>query len=191
MFHITSRAYELYFACRTLISNWIDRCFGQLLWNSVHNLSRDNPRIPTNPLSGSQQPPLLWGQWIRTQSSSKLPRALQPCLIQTKLLFSSIVHEGVFCGRYNSVPLIWRLSVTAYTTCLFVTAYIWFFFVRIYMRVCKKMVIYFGIKCKYTWQKTHVYRVAGMIASIRGKKPHVYCVIILKQMADHTSLHSS
>ena len=35
-------------------------------------------------------------------------------------------------------------------------------------------------------KKTHVYRVAGMIASIRGKKLHVYCVIILKQMADHT-----
>ena len=52
------------------------------------------------------------------------------------------------------------------------------FFVRIYMRVCKK-------ERKYTWQKTHVYRVAGMIASIRGKKPHVYRVIILKQMADH------
>ena len=63
------------------------------------------------------------------------------------------------------------------------------------MRVCKKMVIYLGIKTPqsrkeriYTWQKkkTHVYRVAGMIASIRGKKPHVYRVIILKQMADHT-----
>ena len=27
------------------------------------------------------------------------------------------------------------------------------FFVRIYMRVCKKMVIYLGIKRKYTWQK--------------------------------------
>ena len=26
---------------------------------------------------------------------------------------------------------------------------------------------------------------AGKIASIRGKKPHVYRVIILKQMADH------
>ena len=25
-----------------------------------------------------------------------------------------------------------------------------------------------------------------MIASIRGKKPHVYRVIILKQMADHS-----
>ena len=52
------------------------------------------------------------------------------------------------------------------------------FFVRIYMRVCKK-------EHKYTCQKTHVYRVAGMIASIRGKKPHVYRVIILKQTADH------
>ena len=71
-------------------------------------------------------------------------------------------------------------------------AYIWALFVRIYMRVCKKMVIYLRIKTtqsrkerKYTGQKTHVYRSAGMIASIRGKKPHVYRVIILKQMADH------
>ena len=37
-------------------------------------------------------------------------------------------------------------------------------------------------------KKTHVYRVVGMIASIRGKKPHVYSVIILKQMADHIKL---
>ena len=69
------------------------------------------------------------------------------------------------------------------------------FFVRIYMHVCKKMVIYLGIKTpqsrkerKYTWQKTHVYRVPGMVASIRGKKTArigVYRVIILKQMADH------
>ena len=46
------------------------------------------------------------------------------------------------------------------------------FFVRIYMRIC-------------THKKTHVYRVVGMIASIRGKIPHIYRVIILKQMADH------
>ena len=66
------------------------------------------------------------------------------------------------------------------------------FFVRIYMRVCKKMVIYLGINTpqsrkerKYTWHKTHVYRVPGMVTSIRGKKPHVYRVIILRQMADH------
>ena len=30
-----------------------------------------------------------------------------------------------------------------------------------------------------------------MIASIRGKKLHVYCVIILKQMADHNCLPDS
>ena len=82
-----SRAYESCFACRTLISNWIDRCCGQHLWNSVHSLSRDNPRIPTNPLSGSQQPPLLWGQWIRTKSCSKSTRSLRPCLIQTEVTF--------------------------------------------------------------------------------------------------------
>ena len=69
------------------------------------------------------------------------------------------------------------------------------FFVRIYMRVCKKMVIYLGIKTpqsrkerKCTRQKRHVYRIAGMIASILGKKPHIYRVIILKQMADRRSL---
>ena len=67
------------------------------------------------------------------------------------------------------------------------------FFVRIDMRVCEKMVIYLGIKNpqsrkerKSSGKKTHVYRVAGMIASIRGKKPRVYRVIILEQMADHT-----
>ena len=36
---------------------------------------------------------------------------------------------------------------------------------------------------KYLGEKTHR---AEKIASIRGKKPHVYRVIILKQMADHT-----
>ena len=58
------------------------------------------------------------------------------------------------------------------------------------MRVCKKMVIYLGIEPHKAeknesigGRKTHVYRVAGMIASVRGKKPHVYRVIILKQMA--------
>ena len=63
---------------------------------------------------------------------------------------------------------------------------------RINMRVCKKMVIYLGIKTPQSRKersirdkKTHVYRVAGMIASMSGKKPHVYRVmIILKQMAD-------
>ena len=97
MFHIITRAYESCFACRTLISNWIDRCFGQHLWNSVHSLSRDNPRIPTNPLSGSQQPPLLWGQWIRTKPCSKLTRPLRPCLIQTEVTFQLYrTRRGVF-----------------------------------------------------------------------------------------------
>ena len=108
-----SRAYESCLACQTLISNWIDCCFGQHLWNSVRSLSRDNPRILTNPLSGSQQSPLAWGQWIRTKPCSKLTRPMRPCLL--KLLFSAIVHEGVFWWRYNSVPLIRRLSVTPYT----------------------------------------------------------------------------
>ena len=84
-----SRAYESCFACRTLISNWIDRCFGQHLWNSVHSLSRDNPRIPTNPLSGSQQPPLLWGQWIRTKPCSKLTRPSLPLLDSNWSYFSA------------------------------------------------------------------------------------------------------
>jgi len=82
-----SWAYVSCFACWTLISNWINCCFGQHLWNSVHSLSRVNPRIPTNRLSGSQQPLLLWGQWIRTKSCSKLTRPLRPCLIQTKVTF--------------------------------------------------------------------------------------------------------
>ena len=72
------------FACRTLISNWIDRCFGQHLWNSVHSLSKDNPKLPKNPLLESQQPPLVWGQWIRTKPCSKLTRPLQ---IQTEVTF--------------------------------------------------------------------------------------------------------
>ena len=54
------------------------------------------------------------------------------------------------------------------------------FFVRIYMRVCKK-------ERKYTWQKNARISCSRKIASIRGKKPHVYRVIILKQMADHTN----
>ena len=87
MSHIITRAYESRLACQTLISNWIDRCFGQHSWNSVHSLLRDNPRIPTNPLSGSRQPPLLWGPWIRTKPCSKLTRPLQPWLIQTEVIF--------------------------------------------------------------------------------------------------------
>ena len=119
-------AYKSCFACRTLISNWIDRCFGQHSWNSVHSLSRDNLRIPTNPLSGSQRPPLLWGQWIRIKPCSKLTRPLQPWLIQTEV--TSQLHRTWrgFCWRYNSVPLIRRLSVT-HIYMLVCNAYIWAF----------------------------------------------------------------
>ena len=70
-------------------------------------------------------------------------------------------------------------------------AYIWVFLCAY---ICA-----FVRKWSYTWEqnasirdkKTHVYRVAGMIASIRGKKPHVYRVIILKQMADHRKVQWS
>ena len=33
------------------------------------------------------EPPLLWGQCIRTKSCSKLTRPLRPCLIQTEVTF--------------------------------------------------------------------------------------------------------
>ena len=152
-----SRAYESCFACRMLISNWIDRCFSQHLWNSAHSLSTDNPQIPTNPLSGSQRPPLLWGQWIRTKPCSKLTRLLRLSLIQTEVTFQlhrtwrSFFADGIIrCLLYDD--FLWPMLVC--------NAYIWAFFVRIYMRVCKKMVIYSGIKTpqsrkerKYTWQK--------------------------------------
>ena len=56
------------------------------------------------------------------------------------------------------------------------------------------MVIYLGIKpdkagknASIRGKKTHhVYREAGMIASIHGKKPHIYRVLIWKQIADHS-----
>ena len=108
-----SRAYGSCFAYRTLISNWIDRCFGQHSWNSVHSLSRDNPRIPTNQLSGSQQPPLLWGQWIRTKPCLKLTRPLPPCLMKTEVTFQ--LHRMWRSLFLHSAPLMRRLSVTPYT----------------------------------------------------------------------------
>ena len=37
------------------------------------------------------------------------------------LRYQFCVHEGIFYCRYNLVPLRRRLSVTPYTTCLFVT----------------------------------------------------------------------
>ena len=91
--------------------------------------------------------------------------------------------KGVFCWRYNSVPLIRRLSVTPYTICLFVTHIYGLFCAHIYMRVFTHKA---GKNASIRDKKTHVYSVAGMIASIRGKKTHVYRVIILKQTADHT-----
>lgn len=36
-------------------------CFGQHLRSNVHSIPSENPQLPTNPLLGSQQPPLLWG----------------------------------------------------------------------------------------------------------------------------------
>ena len=58
-------------------------------------------------------------------------------------------------------------------------AYIWAF-------LCAYICAFVRKNTSIRAKKTHVYRVAGMIASIRGKKPHVYRVIILKQMADHS-----
>ena len=83
--------------------------------------------------------------------------------------------------------------MTTYTTCLFVTHTYGLFGAQIYARLYENGHI-LGDKNPtkqertqvYVTKKTHVYRVAGMIASIRGKKPHVYRVIILKQMAGHT-----
>ena len=57
-------------------------------------------------------------------------------------------------------------------------AYIWAF-------LCAYICAFVRKNASIPGKKTHVYRVAGMIASIREKKPHVYRVIILKQMADH------
>ena len=137
-----SRAYESRFACRTLISNWIDRCFGQHLWNSVHSLSTDNPPIPTNPLSGSQQPPLLWGQWIRTKPCSKLTRPLRPCLIQTEVTAPSYTKgffaDGIIrCLLYDD--FLWR-----HIHMLVCNAYIWAF-------LCASICA-FVRKWSYTWE---------------------------------------
>ena len=41
----------------------------------IHSLLRDNPQIPTNPLSGSQQPSLLWGQ-ILLEINAGIPAML-------------------------------------------------------------------------------------------------------------------
>ena len=52
------------------------------------------------------------------------------------------------------------------------------FFVRIYMRVCKK-------ERKYTWQKNARISYSRNDCKYTWEKPHVYRVIILKQMGDH------
>ena len=99
------------------------------------------------------------------------------------------------CMAINSMPLIRRLSVTPYTTCLFVR-HIYGFFVRIYMRVCKKLVIYLAIKTpqsrkerKYTWQKKGRISCSRNDCKYTWEKSHVYRVIILKQIADHNLEH--
>ena len=91
-----------------------------------------------------------------------------------------------FAERCNLVP------VTPYTHACLKRIY-GLFCAHIYAHICKKMVIYLGIKthkvgknASIRGKKMHVYRVAGMIASIHGKKPHVYCVLIWKQIADHS-----
>ena len=64
-----------------------------------------------------------------------------------------------------------------------------------YMRVFEKIVIYFGIKTPQRKErtqvyvakkkKTHVYRVAGMIASIRGKKTARISCHNFEKLANH------
>ena len=183
MFHITSRDYESCFACRTLISNWIDRCFGQHLWNRVHSLSRDNRRIPTNPLSGNQQPLLLWGQWIRSQILLEINAGIATMLDSNWSYFPAPPYVNGFFADGIIRCLLYDDFLRPHIP----HACLW----RIYMRVCKKMVVfvYLGIKRKYTWQKTHVYRVAGMIASIRGKKTAGISCHILKQKAENRIWH--
>ena len=85
-----------------------------------------------------------------TKPCSKLTRPLQPW-------FSSIVHVGVFCWRYNSVPLIQRLSVTPYTTCLFVKHIYGLFCAHIYAHLYPQKNARLSCSrndCKYTWENT-------------------------------------
>ena len=100
--------------------------------NSVHSLSRDNPRIPTNPLSESQQPPLLWRQWIRTKPCSKL----RLCLIQTEAIFQlhrtwrSFLLNGIIrCLLYDDFlwphfhMLVWNAYIWAFL-CAYICAFV-------------------------------------------------------------------
>ena len=85
----------------------------------------------------------------------------------------------------KSVPLIRRLSVNPIYQMLVCNAYIWAFLCAYICAFVRKWSYTGESNASIRDKKTHVYRVAGMIASIRGKKPYVYRVIILKQMADH------
>ena len=186
MFHIITRAYESCFACRTQISNWIDRCFGQHSWNlSVQSLKRQS-RDSNKSVVGEPTTTTTVMAVNKDQTLLEINAVIAAMLDSIWSYFSAPSYmKGIFpsgiirCLLHDDFP--WPHLPHACLQRIYMG-----FFVRIYMRVCKKMVIYLGIKRKYTWQKTHVYRVAGMIASIRGKKPHVYRVIILKQMADHS-----
>ena len=100
-----SRAYESCFIYRTLISNSIDRCFGQLCEITSNKSVVGEPTTTTT----------VWGQLIRTKPCSKFTRPLRPCLIQTEITFQLHRTWRGFCWRYNLVPLIRRLSVTSYT----------------------------------------------------------------------------
>ena len=100
-----SRGYESSFTCRALISNLIDRCFGQLCEIASNKSVVGEPTTTTT----------VWGQLIRTKPCSKFTRPLRPCLIQTEITFQLHSTWRGFCWRYNSVPLIRPLSVTSYT----------------------------------------------------------------------------
>ena len=109
----------------------------------------------------------------KNQTLLESTRPLRPCLIQSVWSYFSAPS---YTKRFFADGIIrWLLYDYFLWPHIHIVTHIYgLFFVRIYMRVCKKMVIYLGIKTlqrrkerKYTWQKTHVYRVAGMIASIR------------------------
>ena len=111
----------------------------------------------------------------KNQTLLEINAAIAAMLDSNWSYFSALSYtKGCFCWLYNSVALIRRLSVTPYMHAFI--AYMWALVVRMYVRVWEENGHILG-------KKTHK---AGKIASIRGKKPHVYRVTILKQMADHT-----
>ena len=52
------------------------------------------------------------GKWIRTKLTQ--PYNCGHAWFKLKLLFSCIVHEVVYCSRYNPMPLIRPLALTQY-----------------------------------------------------------------------------